>query len=185
MSITVSISTENLKSSVLRQKSLRQKNEDVYFLVETYPAIDLVTKFVYQCWKTNGQHTASFRLTCAKVCDAVLKCLSHIEYEIFGIEHENVLYDGRTRSIPEQVYFYQIKESVQNLGWHMKLSFTLSSVLKESDANAASISFDPTGFDCLETLAAWDYLYDKNGPSFGVYNCLLALMSGIIVSKAK
>lgn len=63
--------------------------EEQLEILEYYPQTERAVRFCQKSWTNIDQHTSTYRVTSARVVDALSKCLSFIELEIYGISQLN------------------------------------------------------------------------------------------------
>lgn len=161
--------------------------KEIKNLIEYHPEIDQTISFMKKCYATKNFHTPDFRITSARICNAIYKCLSHVQLEINGID-QTTSTNNLSGTIEQEIYFAKTLQYVYDLMLQMKLNASDSSLLKKGLLGSASITFTADSISCLELIESWDLVANilSSGtdlPSFDPKSILRRMLYGIMVVR--
>lgn len=189
MALTVSITGFAASSAFSADINDRERlPEEQLEILFNYPEAEKSLRLLKTCWDTISGHTASFRKQSARVADALSKCFSHLELDIYGISQlgsaSNFI---KTRPVLAQILFSNIHKKLDKYSWHMKLTYDKCQ-LGEGAVGSYTLVLSPDALSALTKIEAWDIVdnlihYATDRPLQNVPETMRLLLSGISVVK--
>lgn len=160
--------------------------EEQLEILEYYPQTERAVRFCQTSWINIDQHTSTYRVTSARIVDALSKCLSFIELEIYGISQlnsDNNFY--LKRSLGGQVFFANIQKNIKNFSLQMKLAHT-NAPYRDGQIYSVKISLTEDASNSIAIVESWDSVdniiaKENDAPFFEVTDMMNRILDGLSV----
>jgi len=160
--------------------------EEQLEILEYYPQTERAVRFCQKSWINIDQHTSTYRVTSARIVDALSKCLSFIELEIYGISQFSSSSNFYLkRSLGGQVFFANIQKNIKNFSLQMKLAHT-NAPYRDGQIYSVKISLTEDASNSIAIVESWDNIdniisKENDAPFFEVTDMMNRILDGLSV----
>lgn len=161
--------------------------KEIQSMIEYHPELDQAISFIKKSWATQKYHTVDFRIMCARICNAMHKCLSHVQLEINGIDQTSQT-SNISGTIEQEIYFAKSLQYIYDLMLGMKLTASESSLLKKGSSGSVLITFTADAISCLDLTESWDLVANilsggTDSPSFNPKSIMRRILYGTMIVR--